>query len=53
MTKGLVLKIYILLFHIKQSTMQASQCGISVPDKDKGRLFGVLHGSGASLNFSQ
>jgi hypothetical protein len=53
MTKGLVEKIYILLFHIKQSTMQASHCGLSLPDKDKGRLFSDLHGSGASLNFSQ
>ncbi len=57
MTKGLVLKIYILLFHIKishkESTMQGSHCHLSVPDKDKGRLFSVLHGSGASVKFSQ
>jgi hypothetical protein len=32
--------------------MQASHCGLHVPDKAKGRLFSVLHGSGASVNFS-
>ncbi len=50
---ALVWKMYILLFQIKQSTMQASDCCLHVPDKAKGRLFSVLHGSGVSVNFSQ